>query len=95
MSEYLQPDNTIDVISPELLPDYELFFGPITPGTKPLVQTFEKTAALLMALNLATSTSWCRKNNWDKEIKSGYQELTFGSKRVKLCILRANETPTL
>lgn len=88
LKEFLQPDNTIDVISPSSEADYELFFGPIIPGTKPLVMDFDSTTGLLVHLGLAQSKGWCRKNNWDNLLDEGYQELTFGSKRYKICILR-------
>jgi len=85
--EYLQPDNTIDVI-PKDFADYELFFGPLLPDTKPFFLDTTRTSDLLLALNLVLSKTWCRKNNWDRELLPGYQEIVFGAKRVKLCVFR-------
>lgn len=90
--QYLQDDNTIDVISPELVQEYSLFFAPIGVsieiGPNVLVQNFSSTADLLVFLELAPSKSWCRKNNWDRPIETGYSEIVFGSLRYKICILR-------
>jgi len=85
--EYLQSDNSIDVISQHNLADYELFFGPILPNTKPFITSLTNIGEILFELGLAQSKSWCRKNNWYKELEYGYQEIVFGFKRYKLCIL--------
>ena len=85
--KYLQPDNTIDVINPSLLAEYELFFGPILPGCEPLVLAATRTTDILMALGLAQSKGWCRKNSWDNPLPDGYSEIVFGSLRYKICIL--------
>ena len=87
IAEFLQPDNSIDVI-PEGFPDYELFFGPLLPDTKPLFLATIRTSDLLLALNLVISKTWCRKNNWDRELLPGYQEIVFGTKRVKICVFK-------
>lgn len=88
ISKYLQPDNTFDVIATRYLDEYDLFFGPNQFGAEFLVQDFDRTSDVLVALGLATSKSWCRKNGWDKPLESGYQEIEFGKLKYRLCILR-------
>lgn len=85
--EYIQPDFTIDVIWDKWIPDYPLFFGPIVEGTKPFVTTKTNIGEILVELQLVESKSWCRKNNWYRELTPGYNEIVFGSKRYKLCLL--------
>jgi hypothetical protein len=85
---YLQNDNTLDVMSVSSLPtDHDLFFGPINEGAKPYFTNSKNIGEILFALGLVVSKNWCRKNNWWRELEPGYQEIVFGSKRVKLCIL--------
>jgi hypothetical protein len=91
---YLQPDNTVDVLSVETMKDYTLFFGPIIEGTTPLIISAKRISDVLIALNLAQSKTWCRKNNWDWEIPQGYSEVTFGMKKVKLCIYIEHSSET-
>lgn len=95
-TQYLQEDNTIDVISPSLVQDYNLFFGKIGEilivGPHVVVQDFQTTTELLVFLGLAQSKGWCRQNGWDRPLEPGYQEITFGKLRRKICILRAYET---
>lgn len=90
--KHLQENNTIDVISPSMVADYSLFFGPwgakIEIGEKVVVRDFQDLAELLVWLGLAQSRSWCRKNGWDKPLEPGYQEIVFGKLRYRICILR-------
>jgi hypothetical protein len=86
--KYLQFDNTFDVIAPRWIDEYDSFFGPIRPGTEPLVQDFDRTSEVLVALGLVDSKGWCRKNGWDKPLQEGYQEITFGKLKYRICILR-------
>jgi len=90
MSKYLQTDNTIDVIAPRWVEDYDLFFGPTSAkiDVNVVVQDFDRTSEVLVHLGLAPSKGWCRKNNWDKPLEPGYQEIEFGKLKYKLCILR-------
>ena len=90
----IQSDNSVDVISQEVVDkgDYELVFGPILPDAKPLVGEFVTIADVLIALGLAQSRTWCRKNKWDWKIPSGYTEVKFGMKKVKICMLVAYPT---
>lgn len=86
--KYLQPDNTFDVISPKWYEDYDLFFGPNQFGSPIMVHNFERTSEVLVALGLVESRSWCKKNGWDRPLESGYQEITFGKLKHRICILR-------
>lgn len=86
--KYLQPDNTLDVIAPRWLEDYDLFFGPNQFGAEYVVQDFDRISEVLVALGLVDSKSWCRKNGWDKLLQEGYQEIIFGKLKHKICILR-------
>lgn len=90
--QYLQEDNTIDVISPALVEEYSLFFAKIGEklevGPHVLVQDFSTTTDLLVFLGMAQSKGWCRKNKWDRLLEPGYQEITFGALKRKICILR-------
>lgn len=85
----LQQDNTIDVVSSQRLHDYESFFGPIDKNSQYCEVNNETTriSEILLALGLVPTRTWCRKNNWDWEIPEGFSEVTFGSKRIKLCLL--------
>lgn len=85
--KFLQDDNTIDVISPLVVNDYGLFFGPLTDGPGPCVLEARRASDILVHLGLAQSRGWCRKNNWDFPLTDGYSEFVFGSKRIKVCIL--------
>lgn len=78
--EYLQPDNSINVIDPDFMHEYDTLFGP-DPGT-PLVMKAHSTQDILLHLKLAPSKTWCRKNNWDKPIQ-GWFEFTFGYHKYK------------
>lgn len=91
-SNHVQDDNSIDVISPSLINDYSLFFGPVGAkieiGEKVVFGDFQDLAELLVFLGLAQSRSWCRKNGWDKPLEPGYQEIVFGKLKYRICILR-------
>ena len=85
---YLQEDNTIDVIDRNHIDgDYPLFFGPINEGAKPYITKSRNIGEILFELALIQSKNWARKNNWWRELEPGYQEIVFGSKRIKLCLL--------
>lgn len=86
---YLQADNTIDVISRDTANEHELFFGPLLPDAKPYITKSTNIGEILFELALVQSKNWCRKNNWWRDLQPGYQEISFGSKRIKLCILIA------
>lgn len=86
MSEFLQPDNTIDIISDETSGDYVSFFQPSADAKPFVINTATKISDILVALNLVQSKTWCRKNNWDYPLEPGYNEIKFGMKKVKLCI---------
>ena len=89
--QFLQSDNTIDVISHQRVWDYEDFFGPVTKPYNDAAffvnNDTKRISEILLALGLASTRTWCRKNNWDWEIPQGYFEVKFGLKRIKLCIL--------
>lgn len=87
MSDYLQEDNTIDVMPIGMGHEHELFFGPLLPDVRPYLTDKKNIGEILFELGLVQSKNWCRKNNWWRELEPGYQEISFGSKRVKLCIL--------
>lgn len=82
--KYLQPDNTIDVLSSQTLSDYELYFRPITGS--PLVTESSNLGEILFETGLIESKTWARKNGWWKSVSGGYQEVLFGKNKVKLCI---------
>lgn len=102
---FLQPDNSIHVLTPWSVKHYERIFAPFGPRfyNSKLTVNFQSymdfwrvpallvekhnIADILLDLELVQSRSWCRKNNWNFELTSGYQEYIFGSRRIKLCIL--------
>jgi len=85
---YLQADNTIDVMQIGWPTDeYELFFGPLLPKAQAFPTNTKNIGEILFQLGLAQSNTWCRKNNWWRDLQPGYQEIVFGSKRIKLCLL--------
>jgi hypothetical protein len=85
---YLQQDNTIDVMHKDRhSDDYDLFFGPVSEGAKPHTTGSKNIGEILFELKLVQSKNWARKNNWWKELETGYHEVIFGSRRIKLCIL--------
>ena len=88
--KYLQADNTFDVIAPRWVEDYDLFFGPTKARIESdvVVQDFDRVSEVLVHLGLVDSKSWCRKNGWDKPLQEGYQEITFGKLKHRICILR-------
>lgn len=87
---FLQEDNTIDIIvGNDNVPYYELFFGPLLLDAVAYSTHSKNIGEILFELGLVQSKSWCRKNNWWRELQPGYQEISFGSKRVKLCLLIA------
>lgn len=87
--KYLMADNTIDVVASQCIWDYSLFFG---PTSKPF-EFFEinnkilRVSDILLALELVSTRTWCRKNNWDWEIPAGYKEFSFGTKKIRICCL--------
>lgn len=85
---FLQKDNTIDVLTSECVFDYELYYGPVERPFAffEIKNETKKISDILVQLELAPSQTWCRKNNWAWELEPGYQEVEFGSTRVKLCI---------
>ena len=87
--EFLLADNSINVIDPDRMDDYELFFGPLTEEdkAKPFHLKPKKISDVLVALGLVESRTWCRKNNWDWELQPGWTDVKFGSRKVRLCIL--------
>ena len=88
---YLQEDNTIDVIARSVVEEYDLFFGPLLPNTKPYITKSINIGEILFELGMIQSKNWARKNNWYRELQPGYQEISFGSKRIKLCLLIAHD----
>lgn len=86
---YLLSDNSINIIDPDLLHEYDLFFGPLTDEDK--AKAFQikvtKISEVLIALGLAESKTWCRKNNWDHVLRSGWTDIKFGYRKIRLCIL--------
>jgi len=69
--------------------EHELFFGPLLPNAKPYITNSNNIGEILFELGLVQSKNWCRKNNWWRELEPGYQEIVFGSKRFRLCLLIA------
>lgn len=86
---FLRDDNTIDVLSSQCVWDYALFYRPVERPFDyfEVKNETKRISEILLALDLVPTRTWCRKNNWDWEILEGYQEVIFGSKRIKLCIL--------
>lgn len=67
--------------------DKELFFGPIESTDTFVIFETNNLSEILVNLKLVPSISFCRKNGWFRELKPGFQEITFGKSRVKLFIL--------
>lgn len=92
---FLHKDNTINVVSNQNIWYIDLFFGPIwgqvdRPFDRScflMPNSTTRISEVLLALELATTRTWCRKNNWDWEIPQGYSEVKFGMKKIKLCLL--------
>lgn len=85
--QFLQEDNTIDVIHPLLESEYELFFGPVSKDSNPLFYDGKDLAEIFVETKLAPSFSWCRKNGWNRKLKSGFQEIVFGKNKVRIFVL--------
>ena len=85
--DYLQDDQSIDVIHPSLLAHYGLFFGPAVPGTKPYVTDKTNLGAILADLGLAESRGWARKNGWWRDCPAGLHEVVFSKKKFRLWLL--------
>jgi hypothetical protein len=84
--KFLQPDNTIDVISSKISDqDHSLFFGPI--NHPPLITSSRNIGDILFELELIPSKGWARKNNWWKEIPPGFHEFVFGKNKIKIYVL--------
>lgn len=83
---YVQSDNTIDVISRETEADYEAFFGPILDNAPRLVTEKNNMADILVELGLAESKTWARKNGWSKELPPGLSMHRFGKNRIEIWV---------
>ena len=90
-SQYMQSDNSIDVVSAETLNDYELFFGPLEPGIYPLVTEKKMLGDILFELGLCESKTWARKNGWHKEVAGGFHMVQFGKTKVSIYIFIKNK----
>lgn len=86
---FILQDNSINIINPEKIDDYDLFFGPLTDEEKTKYKTFkaESISDILLELGLAESRSWCKKNGWGYKLENGWTDIKFGSLKIRLCIL--------
>jgi hypothetical protein len=74
--------------------DRNLFLGPFDDNDGPILEFNDSHTTMSHLMSLCgcfKSISEARKNGWNKPIPSGYQELTFGKKRLKIYILNTIE----
>jgi len=88
LDKYLWPDYSVNIISPRLpLTDRELFFGPLSGEELFLETDLTSIADILVMLELVPSKSWCRKNGWGFDLAPGWNDITFGAKKLRICAL--------
>jgi hypothetical protein len=70
--------------------DRELLLGPFEKDDGPIIEFGDECTTMAHLMHLAEcfkSIGDARKNGWNKPIPNGYQQFTFGKKRLKIYIL--------